>query len=172
MVYMMHVSIRIQSCLGCSKPVNHMRVQLDLLVLADLIALHGPVPPPAVRHVRVCNKTPARLPATPTRGTWLTVRVPAEAVVVVPGLAAPHAAPAQHARPQAPLGRLGRAQVRGQQQAHHQPAHAALHGCEVSSCNMLVCGSPWCSLQTSPLTDGCCWQLSAVPLLGDNCFTH
>ena len=73
----------------------------------------------------------------------LTVRVPAEAVVVVAGLAAPHAAPAQHARPQAPLGRLARTEVRGQQQTHHQPPHTALHQCsvkcEVSSCNMLVC---------------------------------
>ena len=172
---MMHVSIRIQSCLGCSKPVNHMRVQLELWTyLYWQTSLHSMAPSPRLRYGMYGSATrhqPGYQP-TPARGTWLTVRVPAEAVVVVPGLAAPHAAPAQHARPQAPLGRLGRAQVRGQQQAHHQPPHTALHQCEVSSCNMLVCGSPWCWLQTSPLTDGCCWQLSAVPLLGDNCFTH
>ena len=130
---MMHDSVSMWRCFSFTKPVNHIRVLLDhWTYLYWQTSLHSMAPSPrlrlgiqgsATRHQPGYQPTPAR----GARGTCLTVRVPAEAVVVVAGLAAPHAAPAQHARPQAPLGRLGGAQVRGQQQTHHQPPHTALH---------------------------------------------
>ena len=70
---MMHVSIRIQSCLGCSKPVNHMRVQLELWTyLYWQTSLHSMAPSPRLRYGMYGSATrhqPGYQP-TPTRGTW------------------------------------------------------------------------------------------------------